>query len=259
MVIPARFASTRLPGKVLAPIAGRPMVQHTWERASRSGAGEVVLATDDTRVAAAAKGFGASVLMTGAGHRSGTERVAEAVSLLSLGDDEIVVNVQADEPLLPPALVSQVAEDLAAHPAARIATLCERLEHEAEVFDPATVKVVLDRDGYALYFSRAPIPWHRGRFEAGEVPPGASLRRQVGLYAYRVEYLRSYVTQERPEIEEAEALEQLRALYHGARIHVAEALESPGPNVDTPGDLERVRARLRSWGEPASGGSGGRR
>ena len=245
VVIPARFASTRLPGKVLAPIAGRPMVQHTWERASSSGAGEVVLATDDTRVADAARKFGATVLMTDPRLRSGTDRVAEAASLLSLDDDEIVVNVQADEPLVPPVLIAQVAEDLASHPSAQMATLCERTERESDVFDSATVKVVMDHEGYALYFSRASIPWHRGHFETGKVPRAASMRRHIGLYAYRVGYLRFYVTRVAPEIEEAEALEQLRALYYGARIHVAEALEGPGPSVDTPGDLERVRALVR--------------
>ena len=245
VVIPARFASTRLPGKALIPIAGRPMVQHTWERASRSGAGEVVLATDDTRILEAARNFGAVALMTDPRHRSGTERVAEAASLLFLGDDEVVVNLQGDEPLVPPILVSQVAEDLASHPSAQMATLCERIDRESEAFDPATVKVVTDHEGYALYFSRAAIPWHRGHFESGKVPRNASIRRHIGLYAYRVGYLRSYVAQETSNIEEAEALEQLRALYHGARIHVAEAKERSGPSVDTPEDLERVRALVR--------------
>lgn len=241
VVIPARFASTRLPGKVLIPIAGRPMVQHTWERASSSGAGEVVVATDDARILEAAHGFGAVALMTDPRHHSGTERVAEAASLLSLDDEEVVVNLQADEPLVPPILITQVVEDLTSHPSAQIATLCERIESEMEVFDPATVKVVTDHEGYALYFSRAAIPWHRGHFESGEVPRSASLRRHIGLYAYRVGYLRSHVARETSAIEEAEALEQLRALYHGARIHVAEARERPGPSVDTPEDLERVR------------------
>ena len=245
VVIPARYASTRLPGKALAPIAGRPMVRHTWERASESGAGQVVIATDDVRILEAAQSFGALVLMTDPRLRSGTERVAEAATLLSLGDEEIVVNLQGDEPLVPPLLISQVADDLASHPLAQMSTLCERIECESDVFDPATVKVVTDRDGYALYFSRAAIPWHRGHFESGSVPRNASIRRHLGLYAYRVGYLRSYVAQETSHIEEAEVLEQLRALYHGARIHVAEALESPGPSVDTPDDLERVRILAR--------------
>ncbi len=242
VVIPARFASTRLPGKALIPIAGRPMVQHTWERASRSGAGRVVVATDDARILEAARGFGAEVMMTDVRHRSGTERVAEVASRLCLDDDAVVVNVQADEPLLPPGLVTQVVEGLAAHPCAQMATLCERIERDSEVFDPATVKVVTDHQGYALYFSRAAIPWYRGHFESEEVPRSASLRRHIGLYAYRAGYLRSYVARESSPIEEAESLEQLRALYHGARIHVAEARERPGPGVDTAEDLERVRA-----------------
>ena len=249
MVIPARFASTRLPGKVLVPIAGRPMIQHVWEKASTSGAGEVVIATDDERVAEVARSFGAVVLMTARRHRSGTERVAEVAGLLALGDDDVVVNVQADEPLLPPVLVSQVAEDLDSHPSARVATLCERIEREVDVFDPATVKVVMDREGYALYFSRAAIPWNRGPFESGVVPRNAGMWRHIGLYAYRVEYLRTHAAQEIPEIERAEALEQLRALHLGVRVHVAEALEIPGPSVDTPADLERVRALVRAHGE----------
>lgn len=248
VMIPARLASTRLPGKALLPIAGRPMIQHVWERASQSGAGQVVLATDDERVVEAAGAFGATALMTDPGHRTGTERVAEAADLLGLGSDAVVVNVQGDEPLVPPALIDQVAGDLALHSCAQVATLCEPIDRSSEVFDPATVKVVTDREGYALYFSRAPIPWHRGHFEAGELPGGAAAKRHIGLYAYRVRYLRTYVSQGSPEIEEAESLEQLRALYHGARVHVVEACERPGPGVDTVRDLERVRALVASAG-----------
>ena len=218
------------------------MIQRTWEQASRSGADEVVLATDDERIARVARGFGAAVLMTARRHRSGTERVAEAAARLGLADDDVVVNVQGDEPLLPPALIAQVAADLVSHPCAHMATLYEPIGDEAEVFDPAAVKVVTDREGYALYFSRAAIPWHRGHFEGGEVPQGAVLKRHIGLYAYRVRFLRACIAQSVPEIEEAEALEQLRALYHGARIHVAEACAPAGPGVDTACDLERVRA-----------------
>ena len=252
LVIPARFASTRLPGKVLMPIAGRPMIQHVWERASRSGAGEVVLATDDERVAEVARGFGAFVLMTASRHRSGTERVAEVAALLALGDEDVVVNVQGDEPLVPATLISQVADDLAAHPGAHMATLREPMTREVDVFDPANVKVVTDREGYALYFSRAPIPWHRGHFESGALPPGAAISRHIGLYAYRVGYLRTYVSEDPPEIEGAEALEQLRALYHGARIHVTRARQRSGPSVDTAEDLERVRALVLAETESAA-------
>lgn len=252
VVIPARFASTRLPGKVLMSIAGRPMIQHVWERAASSGAGEVVIATDDERVAEVARDFGALVVMTAARHRSGTERVAEAVERLALGDDDVVVNVQGDEPLIPASLISQVAEDLVAHPRAQVATLLEPMTREAEVFDSASVKVVTDREGYALYFSRAPIPWHRGHFESAALPPESSVNRHIGLYAYRVAYLRTYVSQDAPEIEALEALEQLRALYHGARIHVTRAKDCPGPSVDTAGDLARVRALVGGKGESAA-------
>ena len=244
VVIPARLSSTRLPGKALLPIAGRPMIQHTFERATESRAARVVVATDDERIAEAGRGFGAPVLMTGSRHRSGTERVAEAASLLALGGDEVVVNVQGDEPLMPPALVSQVAEDLVAHPAAQMATLCGTLTCAKDLFDSTVVKIVTDREGYALYFSRAAIPWHRGYFETGTLPDRAKVRRHIGVYAYRVHYLHTYVSQAAPEIEEAEALEQLRALYHGARIHVTQAREEPGPDVDTPRDLERVRSLI---------------
>ena len=244
VVIPARFAATRLPGKALLPIAGRPMIQHTFERAMESGAARVVLATDDERIAEAGCGFGATVLMTSVRHRSGTERVAEAASLLSLAGDEVVVNVQGDEPLMPPALVSQVAKDLVAHPAAQMATLCGTLTCTDDLFDSTVVKIVTDREGYALYFSRAAIPWHRGCFETGTLPGGAAIKRHIGLYAYRVSYLQAYVSQAAPEIEVAEALEQLRALYYGARVHVAEACEEPGPDVDTHRDLERVRSLM---------------
>jgi len=252
VVIPARFASTRLPGKVLMSIAGRPMIQHVWERALRSGVGEVVIATDDKRVAEVARGFGAFVVMTAARHRSGTERVAEAIERLALGDDDVVVNVQGDEPLVPASLISQVAEDLAAHPRAHVATLLEPMTREADIFDSANVKVVTDREGYALYFSRAPIPWHRGHFETGVLPPESSVSRHLGLYAYRVGYLRTYVSQDAPEIEALEALEQLRALYHGARIHVTRARDCPGPSVDTAGDLARVRALVGGEAESAA-------
>ena len=267
VVIPVRLASTRLPGKALLPIAGRPMIQHVWERASESGAGKVVLATDDQRVVEAAGAFGATALMTDPGHRSGTERVAEAARLLGLGNDEVVVNVQGDEPLVPPALIDQVAGDLTLHPRAQMATLCEPIDRSAEVFDPGTVKVVTDREGYALYFSRAPIPWHRGHFEAGALPGGATAKRHIGIYACRVRYLRTYASQGSPEIEKAESLEQLRALYHGARVRVVEACERPGPGVDTARDLERVRALVASAGAsppsssrrpPRAGGMGAR-
>lgn len=241
VVIPARLASTRLPDKVLLDIGGRPMVRRVYERARESGAERVIVAVDDERVAAALDGV-AEVCRTSPGHRSGTERVAEVAERLALDPDAVVVNVQADEPLLPPALVRQVAENLAARPAAAIATLCEPIAAAAQVFDPNVVKVVRGEDGYALYFSRAPIPWSRERFPRRRGWTPGEHFRHVGLYAYRAEYVRSCVRRAPAAAELLESLEQLRALAHGDRIHVDEAAEAPGPGVDTEADLAAVRA-----------------
>ena len=240
VVVPARLASTRLPEKVLLPIAGKPMVRHVHERACESGAERVIVAVDDARVADAVPG--AETCRTSSGHRSGTERVAEVVHRFALGPDTIVVNVQADEPLLPPELVRQVAANLAARPDAAAATLCEPIASADAVFDPNVVKVVRDRDGYALYFSRAPIPWSRSGFPGrGEWRPGTHFRH-LGLYAYRAGYVREYVRRAPAAIEALESLEQLRVLTHGERIHVDEAVTAPGPGVDTQADLDAVRA-----------------
>lgn len=246
VVIPARYASTRLPGKPLLSIAGRPMLAHVYERALRAGASEVIIATDDARVRDAARGFGARVVMTSAQHRSGTERVAEIIGASGEPDTAIVVNVQGDEPLLPPALVRQVAANLAARPEADVATLCTPIASVQELFDPGVVKVVLDQHGYALYFSRAPIPWHREGFasELREFSATIPWFRHIGLYAYRAGFLLRYVGTPSCALEEAEALEQLRVLWFGGRVHVAAAAERPGPGVDTLEDLERVRALL---------------
>lgn len=247
VVIPARYASTRLSGKPLLPIAGKPMIRHVYERALASGAQAVTIATDDERVHEAARAFGARVEMTGAHHRSGTERIAEVVTRLAVPAGEVVVNVQGDEPMLPPALVRQVADNLARRPQAQMATLCEPITEVSALFDPAVVKVVRDGSGFALYFSRAPIPWNRQRFAGlpaempGELPAEAVHYRHIGIYAYRAAYLGEYVAQPASPAERSEDLEQLRALHHGARIHVAEAVEAPGPGVDTPRDLEAVR------------------
>lgn len=243
VIIPARYASTRLPGKPLLSIAGKPMIQHVYERAQKSGAADVLIATDDERIQQVAVGFGAHVCMTMGCHSSGTERLAEVVQQLGEPDERIVVNVQADEPLMPPALVSQVAYNLASQPRADVSTLYERITSNSAVFDPGTVKVVLDKDGYALYFSRAPIPWDREHFASipASVPTDSPHYRHIGLYAYRVVYLRRYINQPPCSLERIEVLEQLRALYEGGRIYVAEADERPGLGVDTPEDLERVR------------------
>ena len=247
VVIPARYPSVRLPGKPLADLAGRPMVVRVYERAVASGVGPVVVASDDERVVAAAQACGADAVLTSGAHASGTDRVAEVVAALALDPATVVVNVQGDEPLLPPSLIEQVATNLSHRTSFAIATLCEVIEREAEVFDPDVVKVVFDHTGRAAYFSRAPIPYCRGRFDAGTPISRTSTRsrlhhRHIGLYAYRAEFLDRFKALAPAPIEIAESLEQLRAIHYGYSIHVEAARERPGPGVDTPADLERVRA-----------------
>jgi 3-deoxy-manno-octulosonate cytidylyltransferase (CMP-KDO synthetase) len=242
VVIPARYASMRLPGKPLAEIAGLPMIVHVYRRAVASGAAEVLIATDDDRIAAAASAHGARVEMTAARHQSGTDRIAEVAERLQWRDEDIVVNVQGDEPLIPPAVIEQVANLLAANAEASIATLTTRLAHAGEFVDANTAKVVVDRAGHAMYFSRAPIPHPR----EGGIPPG--VRRHVGLYAYRVDSLRVLASTAVCQLEEIEKLEQLRALWLGMKIVVADACEAPPGGVDTPADLEAVRAQVASRG-----------
>lgn len=244
VIIPARYGSTRFPGKPLVDIGGKPMIRHVHERALESGAARVLVATDDARIAAAAQGFGAEVVMTRSDHPSGTDRLAEVVDQLGLHDPAIVVNLQGDEPLMPPGLVRQTAEALAQRQEADIATLATPIVTRTDVFDPNVVKVVRDRDGYALYFSRAPIPWDRDNFKQADGPLTAGYLRHLGIYGYRVSFLRRYPCLSEVELERAESLEQLRALWHGARIYVGVANELPGPGVDTPADLEKVAAAL---------------
>ncbi|MEE4278196.1 MAG: 3-deoxy-manno-octulosonate cytidylyltransferase [Halieaceae bacterium] len=245
VVIPARYASSRLPGKPLLDIAGKAMLQRVWERASATEAERVVVATDDERIEVAARSFGAEVLMTAAAHPSGTDRIAEVVEKLAVDDSAIIVNVQGDEPLIPPEVIRQVADNLAAHPQAAIATLCERIDRESSLRDPNVVKVVRDRQGMALYFSRACIPWPRDHDWGGTMPPG-DWWRHIGLYAYRAGFLRRYTRWSPAPIEGSESLEQLRALYEGERIHVAEAVAAVPGGVDTPDDLEALRALVAS-------------
>jgi 3-deoxy-manno-octulosonate cytidylyltransferase (CMP-KDO synthetase) len=244
VLIPARYASTRLPGKPLADIAGKPMVVRVAERALASGAARVAVATDDERIRAAVAAHGIEVCMTRADHPTGTDRLAEAARALQLPAEAIVVNVQGDEPLLAPALIRDMATLLAARPDAAIATACHAIDDPAEAFNPNVVKVVLDRRGYALYFSRATIPWARDAFATTHerVPEGLPLHRHYGLYAYRVSFLADFPTLPPAPIERFEALEQLRALWHGYRIVVAVTEGTPAPGVDTPEDLARVRA-----------------
>ncbi|WP_314409170.1 3-deoxy-manno-octulosonate cytidylyltransferase [Pseudomonas kuykendallii] len=246
VVIPARYASSRLPGKPLQEIAGKPMVRHVWEQARKSVARRVVIATDDERIVAACRAFGAEVLLTRADHNSGTDRLAEVAVQLGLADDAIVVNVQGDEPLIPPAIIDQVASNLAAHPEAGIATLAEPILDVASLFNANVVKVVSDLDGLALTFSRAPLPWARDAFATSreQLPEGIPYRRHIGIYAYRASFLFDFVAWGPCWLESAESLEQLRALWHGVRIHVGDALEAPPTGVDTPEDLQRVRRLL---------------
>jgi len=244
VLIPARYASTRLPGKPLADIGGKPMVVRVAERALDSGAARVVVATDDERVRAAVVAHGLTACMTRADHPTGTDRLAEAAVALGLADDEIVVNVQGDEPLLDPALMRAMAVLLAAHPDAAMATACHPIADVAEAFNPNVVKVVLDAAGHALYFSRATIPWARDAFAQAKdaLPPGLPLYRHYGLYAYRMPFLRAFPGLDPAPIERFEALEQLRALWHGFRIVVEITHGTPAPGIDTPEDLARVRA-----------------
>lgn len=236
VIIPARYASTRLPGKPLLDIAGRPMIRHVIDQASRSGAGQVCVATDDERIRDCLDGCGHRVIMTGDSHQSGTDRVEEAARVLGLADEDIVVNVQGDEPLIEPALIDQVADALARHRDAGISSLYEPLTGDESVDDPALVKVVLDHAGYALYFSRSPLPWQQ---EAMLVP-----LRHLGIYAYRVATLRRFVAWPPAELERAERLEQLRALTNGVRIHMSRACVPSSGGVDTEHDLERVRRQI---------------
>jgi 3-deoxy-manno-octulosonate cytidylyltransferase (CMP-KDO synthetase) len=244
VLIPARYSSARLPGKPLLEIAGKPMVVRVAERAQASGADRVLIATDDERIRAAAVEHGIDAMLTRGDHATGTDRLAEAAAELKLDDRAIVVNVQGDEPLLEPALIRGVAEELRTHADASIATACHPIEDPEEAFNPNVVKVVLDREGYALYFSRATIPWARDGFAATrhKLPIGLPVYRHYGLYAYRCGFLRHYPSLAPAPIERFEALEQLRALWHGYRIAVRVAQGTPAPGVDTPQDLVRVRA-----------------
>ena len=246
VVIPARYGSTRLPGKPLLEIVGKPMVQRVWEQAVKSGAREVIVATDDVRVLAAARAFGAEACMTSPDHPSGTDRLQEVAAEFGWHDDHILVNVQGDEPLIPPAVIDQVAANLAANPAAAIATLAEDITALDELVNPNAVKVVTDVNGMALYFSRATIPWPREPFSRAvkEMPAQGSWSRHIGIYAYRTGFLHRYVTWQPAPMERLEQLEQLRALYNGMRIHVDRAAVPVPAGVDTDDDLEAVRTRV---------------
>lgn len=247
VVIPARYASTRLPAKPLKDIAGKPMIQHVYERACESLASQVIIATDDARIEAAARKFGAQVCMTSAEHTSGTDRLQEVVSRLGLADDEIVVNVQGDEPLIPAQVINQVAQNLAAMRDASMATLSEPIHSLEDFRNPNIVKVVADVDGRALYFSRASIPWPRDHFAHAEVntlPKNFPAQRHIGIYAYRVGLLHKFVTWQPAPLEKIESLEQLRVMWNGQVIHIAEAIVAVPGGVDTEEDLLRIKLLL---------------
>lgn len=245
VIIPARYASTRLPGKPLVDINGKPMVVHVLERARESGAERIIVATDNEEVRVAVQAVGGEVCMTRLDHQSGTERLAEVVEKCGFSDETVIVNVQGDEPMIPPAIIRQVAGNLAARRDVGMATLAVPIESAEEAFNPNAVKVVMDAQGYALYFSRATIPWDRDRFAASRETIGDSFLRHIGIYGYRAGFIRRYVSWQTSPLEQIEMLEQLRVLWYGEKIHVDVASVVPGTGVDTPEDLERVRQAMR--------------
>jgi 3-deoxy-manno-octulosonate cytidylyltransferase (CMP-KDO synthetase) len=244
VIIPARLAASRLPGKPLLMIGDRPLIQWVWQRARASGAASVTVATDDVRIFDSARAFGADCLMTSPRHASGTDRIAEVVRAKGFAADEVVVNLQGDEPMMPPAVVNEVAESLHTQPHTDIATAVAPILTLAEFLDPGCVKALRSLDGQALYFSRAPVPWPRDAATHDGPTRFAGAWRHVGIYAYRVRSLLQFASWPPTPLEECEKLEQLRALEHGMRIHLAVLSEAPPAGVDTPEDLERVRASL---------------
>jgi 3-deoxy-manno-octulosonate cytidylyltransferase (CMP-KDO synthetase) len=246
VVIPARYASVRLPGKPLRLIAGKPLIEHVHARALASGASEVLVATDDARIASACRAFGAEAVMTRAEHASGSDRIAEVATERRWGPRELVVNLQGDEPLIPPAILAQVATLLESDPAAALATLAAPLNSVAELDDPNVVKVAWGLSGHALYFSRAPIPWQREAATRDSPARLVGAWRHIGLYAYRVDALLALSRLPPTPLEQAERLEQLRALEHGFGIAVAAASAVPGPGVDTEADLELVARQIEA-------------
>jgi len=248
IVIPSRYGSSRLPGKPLMDIAGKPMVQHVWERAKQSNATRVIIATDDEKIFSIASGFGAEVCMTATTHPSGTDRLQQVAEQLELDEEHIVVNVQGDEPQIPTSVIEQVAANLALASEASMATLCEPINTVSELLDPNAVKVVTDAMGMALYFSRAPVPFPRNcsLSEDAKLPTPHAWFRHIGIYAYRVKFLHQYVKWKPTPLEQLEHLEQLRAMHYGARIHVEQARETVPGGVDTQQDLDTVRASFET-------------
>lgn len=249
IVIPARYASSRLPGKLLLDLGGKPILQHVYERALLSEATQIVIATDDERIAKVANGFGAEVCMTASEHKCGTDRIAEVMTKLHWSEKEVVVNVQGDEPFIHHEVINQVAKNLILYEEAAIATLCEPLKDNKDLFNYNVVKVVHDKNGYALYFSRAPIPWDREHFAkktATDVPSISynAYYRHLGIYAYRCGFVKKYVKLPSCPLEMIESLEQLRALWYGYKIHVAKTCVTGMLGIDTKDDLLKARQKL---------------
>ncbi len=248
VIIPARFESSRLPGKPLKELKpGKTMIQCTWEQVQKSGAERVVIATENEQVKTVCEAFGAEVCLTHANHQSGTERIAEVIEQLALADETIIVNVQGDEPMLPPELIHQVAEGLETHAKIDMATLCEPIHDVDTVFDPNAVKVVRNLENLALTFTRAPSPWSRDTFlDIPSLPENWAYKRHIGLYAYRAGFVKQYVNWPECDLEQVEKLEQLRVLWHGEAILVLDALMDAGVGVDTEQDLALVRQYFKA-------------
>lgn len=251
VIIPARLHSTRLPEKVLLDIAGKPMIQHVYERAKESGAMQVVIATDDEKIAQVAEDFGAHVCMTASTHQSGTERIAEAVVSLGFEEDDVIVGLQADEPLMPAKLIAQLAQNLEEHDHVKVTTLAAKLTRAEDLFNPNVVKVVLNHRNYAMLFSRAPMPWDREQFadlksiDCEKIKLSDAYFRHIGMYAYRAGFLETYSNWSPSLNEKLESLEQLRILWNGFKIHVGVTDMTIIAGVDTPADLERVRLSMK--------------
>lgn len=248
IIIPARYASTRLPGKPLRLLAGKPIVQHVFEQAQKSQAKSIIIATDDARIKQVAEEFGAEVCMTSSEHNSGTERLAEVIDTKGIPEDEIILNLQGDEPMMPSACLDQVASLLLRNTDCVMASLCEAVTTAEDLFDPNVVKVVLNKDKHAIYFSRAALPWHREAFANNNrvLPVEADLYyRHIGLYAYRAGFIKKYLELEVSPIEKVELLEQLRVLWHDYKIAMDVAWQTPGPGIDTEDDLKKVEKLLR--------------
>lgn len=248
IVIPARFASSRLPGKPLISLAGKPMIQHVYERALATGVEDIVIATDDERIEQAAKNFGAQVVMTSPKHENGTERIAEVARIKNWSADSVIVNLQGDEPLIPKSLIELTAKGLLENPEAGMSSICTPIHCDADAFNPNVVKVVLNKDNFALYFSRASIPWDRDAYKNNQSHKTEKMPvyRHIGMYGYRVSFLQQYSAMQPCVLESTEALEQLRALWYGVKIHMGVIDQAPGHGVDTLEDAQRVEILLKS-------------